>query len=84
MQGGLAYSRTRRKEREIPEELREEPQMAIGFWLFPLESIGPLYEQTEGNGRLDAGSPIPVEPEFQRVEDMTKYPPKLYLCHLVK
>jgi hypothetical protein len=77
MQGGLAYSRTRRKEREIPEELSEEPQMAIGFWLFPLESIGPLYEQTEGNGRT-----TPVELESDRVEDMTKYPPKLYLCHL--
>ncbi|SPJ75997.1 uncharacterized protein FTOL_05728 [Fusarium torulosum] len=82
MEGGLAYSRMRRREGEIPEELSEEPQLAIGFWLFPLESIGPLYEQTERNGGHDVGSPTPVEPEFHRVEDMTKYPPKLYLCHL--
>jgi hypothetical protein len=82
MQGGLAYSRTRRREREIPEELSKEPQMAIGFWLFPLESIGPLYKQTERNEGHDAGSPTSVEPEFDRIEDMTKYPPKLYLCHI--
>lgn len=81
----LAYSKKRRRVWEIAEESREAPQLAIGFWLFPLESIGPLYEKTKRKGeriRPDADSPTPVKPEFDRVEDMTKYPPKLYLCHL--
>jgi hypothetical protein len=84
MEEEFSYSQKRRRTWDIAEELSEPPQLAVGFWLFPLESIGPLYEKTKRKGkriRFDAGNPTPVEPEFDRVEDMTKYPPKLYLCH---
>ncbi|KAH7245322.1 hypothetical protein BKA59DRAFT_454390 [Fusarium tricinctum] len=78
----LAYLRKRRSVFGIVEEPSEPPQLAVGFWLFPLESIGPLYEETERNGKHDSGNLTPVESEFDRVEDMTKYPPKLYSYYL--
>ncbi|KAM0197270.1 hypothetical protein ACHAPA_004104 [Fusarium lateritium] len=81
MKEALDYSQNRRRVQGIATAPKRVPRVAaIGFWVFPLDSIGPLYEEREDGH--DAADPDPIEFEFDRVEDMTKYPPKLYLCHL--
>ncbi|KAM0244226.1 hypothetical protein ACHAP5_006439 [Fusarium lateritium] len=81
MAEALDHSRNRRRGSGVVEAPRRAPQVAaIGFWVFPLESIGPLYEEREDeHDEIDL---MPIEFEFDRSEDMTKYPPKLHLCHL--
>ncbi|KAF4998708.1 hypothetical protein FGRMN_3034 [Fusarium graminum] len=56
------------------QERNKMPQLAIGFWLFPIESIGSLASNMPWS--------IVVKLQYDRVENMTKYPPQLCLFHL--
>ncbi|KAM0354973.1 hypothetical protein ACHAPU_000817 [Fusarium lateritium] len=56
------------------QELKKVPQLAVGFWSFPLESIGPL--------DYDVSESFQTELRYDRVKDMEEYPPKLCLFHL--
>ncbi|KAM0544519.1 hypothetical protein ACHAPJ_011813 [Fusarium lateritium] len=61
---------------ETPEELAATPQLAVGFWLFPLESIGPFRDL---NTAVDQEK-IKYVP--YRVLDLSAYSPELCLSHL--
>ncbi|KAF5667281.1 hypothetical protein FHETE_5984 [Fusarium heterosporum] len=56
------------------QERNKMPLLAIGFWLFPVESIGSLASNMPW--------PIEVKLRYDRVENMTEYPPQLCLFHL--
>ncbi|RSL81260.1 hypothetical protein CEP52_017234 [Fusarium oligoseptatum] len=74
----LKKKRERYKEwarEETPEELAEAPQPAMGFWLFPLESIGAL----PGVDKCRLVEPRGLHRSFF---DMSKYSPELCLAQL--
>ncbi|KAI1195948.1 hypothetical protein F5X97DRAFT_227837 [Nemania serpens] len=61
---------------ESPEELEQAPRPAIGFWLFPIEAIGPV----PGPEALEDGNGFVWE--AKRVVDMRQYWPELCLSCL--
>ncbi|RSL72457.1 hypothetical protein CEP53_001151 [Fusarium sp. AF-6] len=64
-----------RAREETPEELAKAPQPAMGFWLFPLESIGAL----PGVDKCHLPEPRGFYRSFL---DMSKYSPELCLAQL--
>ncbi|RMJ16043.1 hypothetical protein BHE90_008689 [Fusarium euwallaceae] len=64
-----------RAREDTPEELAEAPRPAIGFWLFPLESIGAL----PGVDKCRLPEPRGFYRSFL---DMSKYSPELCLAQL--
>ncbi|EEU42349.1 uncharacterized protein NECHADRAFT_79831 [Fusarium vanettenii 77-13-4] len=76
--GILKWKRERYKElarEETPEELAVAPRPAIGFWLFPLESIGAL----PGIDKCQLSEPHGF---YRSFFDMSKYSPELCLSQL--
>ncbi|KAF2962787.1 hypothetical protein GQX73_g10780 [Xylaria multiplex] len=61
---------------ESVEELEKAPKPAIGFWLFPIEAIGPV----PGWEALAENSEFPWE--AKRVIDMRRYRPQLCLARM--
>ncbi|KAI1164127.1 hypothetical protein F5B18DRAFT_671608 [Nemania serpens] len=61
---------------ESPEELERAPRPAIGFWLFPIEAIGPV----PGPEALEDGNGFVWK--AKRVVDMRQYWPELCLACL--
>lgn len=57
---------------ETPEQLEKAPQPAIGFWLFPIESLGklPTHDVDDFRDSFWKG---------KRVLNMSRYPPELCL-----
>ncbi|KAJ3521009.1 hypothetical protein NM208_g13481 [Fusarium decemcellulare] len=60
---------------ETAEELKQAPRTAVGFWLFPIESLGlfPTFAELTGH---------PYFPRRFRREDLSNYRPELCLFHV--
>ncbi|KAI0465978.1 hypothetical protein F4859DRAFT_338807 [Xylaria cf. heliscus] len=63
---------------ESPEELEHVPRPAIGFWLFPIEALGPMPDQLALLNLDEHRAPW----ESKRVVDMRQHWPELCLASM--
>lgn len=61
---------------ETDEELERVPQLAVGFWSFPIEAVGPLPDPSGNNAS------VPGFWKCHRIVDLTNYHPELCLTRL--